>query len=137
MDQQKSFDYYKYCEVCKQPLPATYHRERCPACEEYILFGKVKEFIRNNDVTEYDVAEEFNLPLRKVKYWISEGRIEYKDEHINSKITGKCQNCGVPIHFGTLCLKCLKQNNTSGYTSFQPSSDHNRMRYLENGDPSK
>lgn len=127
--QQSLFDNYKYCEMCKRPLPLTYKDALCPTCKEQSLFHEVKEYIRANDVTEYDVALHFNIPHRRVLQWIHEGRIEYKDNHLNT-ISMRCATCGAPITFGTLCPKCLRQRNTQGHSAAQ-SFDPSRMRYLD------
>lgn len=130
MQNEGLFGNYKYCELCRKPLSLDYEDTLCPLCLEHQLFQKVKEFIRENDVNEYDVAEEFNIPLHQVKHWIREGRIEYKDKRLNN-ITLHCVTCGAPINFGTHCSKCMRQKNTVGHsTSFQ-SSEPSRMRYLE------
>ncbi len=132
MEPNNLFGNYHYCELCRRPLPSTYTETVCPACQNHKLFSEVKEFIRENDVTEYDVAEEFNIPRQQVKQWIKEGRIEYKDDRLNTHITGKCQNCGTSILFGSLCSRCLKQSGMSGHGKAQQNED-NRMRFLEEG----
>ena len=93
---QDLFGNYKYCEECKRPLPLTYKENLCPSCIEQKLFREVKEYIRENDVNEYDVAQHFHIPHMQVKKWIREGRIEYKDDHLNT-ITMHCTRCGAPI----------------------------------------
>lgn len=130
MQQQGLFGNYKYCETCRKPLSVDYKDVLCPFCLEQQLFQKVKEFIRANDVNEYDVAEEFNIPLHQVKHWIREGRIEYKDKRLNN-ITLHCISCGAPINFGTHCSKCMHQKNTSGYSAPMQPAESSRMRYLE------
>ena len=89
---QDLFGNYKYCEECKRPLPLTYKENLCPSCIEQKLFREVKEYIRENDVNEYDVAQHFHIPHMQVKKWIREGRIEYKDDHLNT-ITMHCTRC--------------------------------------------
>ena len=59
---QDLFGNYKYCEECKRPLPLTYKENLCPSCIEQKLFREVKEYIRENDVNEYDVAQHFHIP---------------------------------------------------------------------------
>ena len=94
----------------------TYKENLCPSCIEQKLFREVKEYIRENDVNEYDVAQHFHIPHMQVKKWIREGRIEYKDDHLNT-ITMHCTRCGAPISFGTLCAKCMRQKDVSGHSS--------------------
>ena len=75
---------YRYCKNCGRVLSPTYEAELCPTCEENQLFDKVRDYIRKNDVTEMQVAEHFGIPQKKVKAWIKEGRIEYKEDgHFN------------------------------------------------------
>lgn len=104
------------CSECHRPMPLSYKEDICPACKERALFNDVKDYIRTNDVNEYDVASHFHIPLRKVKEWIREGRIEYKDTS-EASITIHCQKCGAKINFGSLCPKCLKQLGTSGHAA--------------------
>lgn len=133
MKQRGLFEDYKYCAICRRPLPASSEETVCPLCTEQALFMKVKDFIRENDVTEYEVAAEFDLPLSRIKQWIREGRIEYKDKDLNGRISYNCQKCGAQISFGTLCAKCLRQSNTTGHTAVVVSGGAPmRMRFLDN-----
>ena len=70
-------DKYKYCEFCGRTLPKHYEGTLCPTCQEAQLFRNVRDYIRANTVNEYEVAEHFHIPLRQIKEWIREGRIEY------------------------------------------------------------
>jgi len=127
---------YKYCEFCMSPIPRAQEIPYCPACQEKIIFHNVKEYIRANDVNEFQVADHFNIPLRMVKNWIKEGRIEYKElapgqRTINSNM--RCMKCGMPITFGTICTKCLRSldKNIHGY-DMQKVHEDDRMRFLDN-----
>lgn len=96
MDNPKSLfnNNTKVCENCKRPLPHDYKENLCPRCLDLALFREVKEFIRTHDVNEYEVAEHFKIPLRQVKSWIKDGRIEYKQSESASTIAGlHCQRC--------------------------------------------
>ena len=106
-------DKYKYCEFCGRTLPKHYEGTLCPTCQEAQLFRNVRDYIRANTVNEYEVAEHFHIPLRQIKEWIREGRIEYHEVNTASTISGMhCQRCGAPVSFGTLCPNCLKLMNT-------------------------
>ena len=99
MDNPKSLfnNNTKVCENCKRSLPHDYKENLCPRCLDLALFHEVKEFIRTHDVNEYEVAEHFKIPLRQVKSWIKDGRIEYKQSESASTIAGlHCQRCGAP-----------------------------------------
>ena len=129
MQQRHLFENYSYCKACKRPLPLSYKDDYCPVCKEQNLFHRVKDFIRENEVNEYQVAAEFNLPVSKVKEWIREGRIEYKKTP-ERQITMHCQACGAPLTFGTLCQKCLKQRHQSGTVVVSHTEDSGNMRHL-------
>lgn len=136
MDKQANlFSDLKQCEICGRPLPKTLEDNLCTHCKETQLFQDVKDYIRAYDVNEYMVAEQFKIPLKKVKGWIKEGRIEYKDQEAQKTIEGlHCQKCGVQISFGTLCTKCMKfQNGAKGYENriLTPGSNNNKMRFLD------
>lgn len=120
------------CKECHRTLPKDYDDELCPACKERLLFSKVKDYIRANDVTEFDVAKHFEIPLFKVKGWIREGRIEYKELNTPSLKNLCCQKCGKPISFGSQCTDCLRQANVSGNAAFDLSNLDERFRFLQN-----
>lgn len=133
------FGKVKTCEFCGRELPDNYKENLCPNCMEHQLFQRVKEYIRANDVNEFDVATHFHIPLSRVKQWIREGRIEYKENTIQPSIKNlHCQKCGAPISFGTYCTKCLKKLNTNEITYVMPKNNgkSEHMRYLDSDDSS-
>lgn len=129
------FGSFKICEFCGRRLPRDYSEAFCPTCLDYKLLNDVKDFIRENDVNEYQVAERFQIPLKQVKEWIREGRIEYRKNNPTGTIAGMhCQRCGSPVTFGSLCPKCLKllNTNTKGYESAKLNTGtDNKMRFLD------
>ena len=130
---ERLFGNYKECEYCKRPLPIHYEKTLCPNCLDAQLFHEVKEFIRSNTVNEYEVAEHFGIPIKQVKAWIREGRIEYRTSESDSSISMHCQRCGAPVSFGTLCPKCLKLlNGNKGVSMQKLNSGDSKMRYLDN-----
>jgi len=126
------FDNVKECDICHRELSDKYPESVCPQCKENELFNKVREYIRAHDVTEYQVAEEFNIPTRKVKGWIKEGRIEYK-EFAESKIDKlHCERCGAPITFGIFCQRCYKVENAPKYEFYERTDkESDKMRFLD------
>ena len=49
----------------------------------------------------------------------------------------RCQRCGVPVTFGTLCPDCMRVMNGNkevSYISFGSKKDRNRMRFLSDDD---
>lgn len=119
----------KVCKQCSRQLHEAYPHDLCPMCMEYNLFNEVKDYIRNNDVHEQDVAEHFNIPLSKVRGWIREGRIQYKGES-KDKISGVyCRVCGKPIAFGVTCPECHSLENLQ-IVANQQKVDNAAMRFL-------
>lgn len=134
MHDEKEISGYNYCRCCGRVLSPTYEKEYCPMCEENRLFDEVREFIRKNDVTEQQVAAHFGIPQKKVKGWIKEGRIEYKEDgDIKALVSLRCERCGAPVTFGTLCRKCLKIMNSGKYeyTGNVDKNKDNKMRFLD------
>ena len=122
----------KYCKMCGRTLPTMSDKEYCPSCEENKLFDEVREFIRANDVTEHQVAEHFGISQKKVKNWIKEGRIEYKDKgDMRGLVSIRCARCGAPVTFGTLCSKCLKLMNSAKYEYAGSEMENQKMRFLD------
>lgn len=124
----------KYCRMCKRVLPPSYNKEYCPACEDLRLFDQVREFVRSNEVNEYQVADHFDIPVRVVKQWIKEGRIEYKERDKKNIMSTFCSRCGAPVTFGSLCPQCLRLMNgekTKGYAKVEKHEDDNKMRFLD------
>lgn len=125
------FNNYKHCKFCGKTLPVSFKGDYCPGCVEHELFQNVKQFIRENNINEHQVALYFDIPVAQVKQWIKEGRIEYKEtgEQIISSI--RCQNCGVSVQFGTLCTKCLHSvgKNLQGVYNSNFITEEARMRF--------
>lgn len=127
----KLFNNYNECEFCKHPLPIDYEETLCPHCLENQLFHEVKEYIRENDVNEYQVAEQFQIPVRQVKEWIREGRIEYKMAPTNIS-SDYCRRCGTSIAFGSYCSKCIKLKDLNkGYATNEFDMEDSKMRFLD------
>lgn len=124
---------YKYCTYCKRILPASYKEDYCVDCEERMLFEKVRDFVRKNEVNEYQVAEHFDIPVRQVKQWIKEGRMEYKERDQKSLMSSYCIRCGARVSFGSLCSKCLRLLNgeKKGYGVMEQSEEAGKMRFID------
>ena len=139
MNRKDQYTNYKSCSMCGRTMPIDYEKDFCPACEDDALFKEVREYIRTHDVTEFELAEVFHISQTKVRGWIKEGRIEYVSGE-NKMMNTRCQRCGVPVTFGTLCTECMRimnGNKEVSYISFGSKKDRNRMRYLSNDDEEK
>ena len=84
--EQKHSIHHKYCEHCGQAIPRSSEFACCASCQDTILFQKVKEYIRENNVNAFQVAEHFHIPLGLVKRWMRELRIEYVQPGFGPKI---------------------------------------------------
>ena len=84
--ERKNSKHYIYCEYCKQPMPRSSKSIYCIKCQDSHLFREVREYIRENNVNEFQVAEHFGIPLRLVKRWLKELRIEYVDPTKNKNL---------------------------------------------------
>lgn len=119
----------KSCPQCGVQLNELYPHELCPTCMEQNLFNEVKDYIRNNDVHEQDVANHFNIPVRKVRSWIREGRIQYKGDSKDAISGVQCRYCGKPISFGVACSECHSLQNLQ-VVAAQKKADEAAMRFL-------
>ena len=107
-------------------------RARIWAYHEMISLSDLVDCYHSRYQNEYEVAEHFHIPLRQIKEWIREGRIEYHEVDTASTISGMhCQRCGAPVSFGTLCPNCLKLMNTQGRSVAPAISPDSRMHYLD------
>ena len=68
----------KACVVCGRALASSYADDTCEECKYDALYKKVREFVENNDVGEYEVAEEFDIPVETVRRWVKLGYMDYK-----------------------------------------------------------
>lgn len=123
MESQKS------CTQCGCYLNDNYTEDICPSCIEVNLFAEVKEYIRENDVKENDVAEHFKIPITKVRGWIREGRIQYRGEDGKTISAVHCQICGKTIEFGTVCPECHKLQGLQ-VVAKQYGGEDSSMRFL-------
>ena len=130
METRDLFGNFRYCSYCHRPLPLSYEEDFCPACKDQHLFPEVRDYIRSHDVNEYNVADHYYISVHKVKSWIREGRIQYKDENLSQSLVLHCQLCNAPISFGALCPKCSKNRNRVGQTAFSFQDNDGNMRFL-------
>lgn len=119
----------KSCTQCGRYLNDDYTEDLCPNCIEVNLFADVKEYIRENDVRETDVAAHFDIPVTKVRGWIREGRIQYRGENGQTLSGVHCQICGKSIEFGTVCPECHRIQGLQ-VVAKQYAEENSAMRFL-------
>lgn len=78
----------RYCRNCGRPLPASRMKSLCEQCEADAIYRDVKEYVRENDVNEYQVADHFDISVDVVRKWIREGYMSYKGEEKVSALPG-------------------------------------------------
>lgn len=69
----------RICPQCNKPMPRSTKDDLCPACQDELLFRQVRDYINKHHTTEIQLADHFDIPLQKVRSWIKDGRIEYRD----------------------------------------------------------
>lgn len=123
----------RYCEWCHRPLAEDVETELCPACFENQRFREVREYVRENIVNEFQLAEAFDIPLRQVKQWIHEGRLEYREEEARTIATVFCKDCGKEIRFGNRCPECVRASYgvQGGFETFQKKEGDEQMRFRD------
>ncbi len=122
----------KFCLWCHCPIPMSSESEYCENCQESIRFREIRDYVREHDVNEFQLAEEFGLPLRKVKQWIREGRLEYKELN-NTMVNLHCQRCGKAIHFGNFCPECnrIEYGVQGGFETLKVGDADEQIRFYK------
>ena len=72
MEEKTLFHNARYCKDCGTILLDSYTRDLCSNCEAQRIFDEVRDYIRSQDVNEYDVAKHFDIPVGMVQQWIKE-----------------------------------------------------------------
>ncbi len=87
----------RYCANCGRPLPASRMKSLCEQCEAEAIYKDVKDYVRENDVNEYQVADHFDISVDMVRKWIREGYMSYKGEEKVSPLPGDRNNVHVTL----------------------------------------
>lgn len=121
---------HNYCKWCGRPIPVELGVDMCAGCQEDQVFREIRDYVRENDVNEYELAEIFDIPMRQVKQWIREGRLEYK---VQEKKMGHlyCQRCGREISFGKFCEDCnrILYGVKGGYDAQKQAQGEEQIRF--------
>ncbi|WP_313134162.1 hypothetical protein [Anaerocolumna sp.] len=81
----------------------------CPSCKKQDdeAFKRVKAYIyEHGTATVMEVAEKTGVPVRYIKLYLKDSRIEIPE---NSPIFIQCERCGVNIRSGRLCPSCASE----------------------------
>ena len=126
----KLFSESRFCSWCHCPIPEDSETELCKSCQASMEFREIREYVREHDVNEFKLAEVFGIPLRQVKQWIREGRLEYKED-AHTMVTLHCQKCGKSIQFGNFCPECNRAEYgvKGGFELFRESDADEQIRF--------
>ncbi len=68
----------RICKSCGRALASSHIGDICQSCKEDAIYREVKQYVSENDVGEYDVAQKFDIPVETVRKWVQLGYMEYK-----------------------------------------------------------
>ena len=71
----------RVCKTCGKRIPMSNTRDICNDCLKVKIFPQIRDFVRENDVSAFELAEMFDIDLEIVEDWLREGRLEYKNNH--------------------------------------------------------
>ena len=132
-DSGKLFDGGKFCSWCHCPIPEDSENDLCKNGQASMEFREIRDYVREHDVNEFQLAEIFEIPLRQVKQWIREGRLEYKE--LQNTMAGlHCQRCGKAIAFGNFCPECnlAEYGVQGGFETLKDDADEQIRFYKKN-----
>ena len=78
-------------------------------------FREIREYVREHDVNEFQLAEVFGIPLRQV----------------NTVAGLHCQRCGKAIQFGNFCPECNRAEYgvKGGFDTFKQKDADEQIRF--------
>lgn len=123
----------RICKNCGSVFLSRHSRPICNSCYEEVLFSQVKKYIRENEVTEFEVANYFRIPIRLVKKWIRQGRVDYKENKLSTE-NRHCKTCGTRINFGNYCCDCLRfvaEERFDAELGFEAQLEHERKKEIK------
>ena len=132
------------CRNCGRLFTDFVGRHLCNECmkADDELFDRVRDYIRENpDATIFSTSEACEVSEAKIRQWLKEERLEYK-EHLGSGLY--CEKCGAPISTGRYCGKCktaltrefgaiLRTNEAAVKPEVKKKDDGSKMRFLGTG----
>lgn len=98
------------CERCgKVVVKKSPAHTLCISCfeQEEFEFKRIKEFLNNNPLaTVFQVSVNLDVPVRHIKRYLRENRLEIVERDNQKNIFLRCEGCGIPILTGYYCTKC-------------------------------
>ncbi len=98
----------RYCKVCRKMFQYVAGAQLCPACKKIDEeeFEKVRTFLRDfPGANMKEVSDNTGVSPNKINRWLKEERLEVSE---GSPVALNCENCGVRIRSGRLCIECSK-----------------------------
>ena len=68
----------KVCKRCGRRITRSSEHDYCRDCLKDTIFPEVREYVRKNSVSEYELSEIFGIEREMIHDWIVEGHLEYK-----------------------------------------------------------
>jgi len=97
------------CERCGKTFNSSGFFNVCPVCTglDEQDFLRIKEYLYEHPGAKLlDVVTDLNIPVRKIKRYLRENRLEILEK--NNRFLF-CEMCGKPIRSGQFCDTCYKE----------------------------
>jgi flagellar operon protein (TIGR03826 family) len=97
------------CQKCGRLFSSENNQKFCERCRENDedMFKLVREYIYDNpNASIPEVAEETEVPEKKILKFLREGKLELKED---SGFMLDCERCGTAISTGRFCNKCAME----------------------------
>jgi len=116
----------------------------CPICMQYdeANFQRIKEYLNEHPkATVMQVATGLDIPVKMIKKYLREGRLEIVEAE---NFFLECEKCGVPIKTGRFCDSCIRdldsgikkvineaKSNINNINNINNRRSNEKMRYLD------
>lgn len=125
------------CKICGIVFQYTGFFDVCIDCRDHDEneFDKIRQYLYEHPCASiFEVANTLDITLKKIKYYLREGRLEIL-EKINSFLD--CEMCKQPIRSGRYCEECSKKAapEPHDYIVFyigNNNNPNNRLNYISN-----
>lgn len=100
----------------------------CPDCidAEEREFNTIKEYLNENPLaTVFQVSVSLNVPIRNIKRYLRENKLEVIERGNQKNDFLRCLKCGEPIHCGCYCTKCATSIQNNHIYEDMPSHSYN------------
>ncbi|NLM12279.1 MAG: MerR family transcriptional regulator [Epulopiscium sp.] len=126
------------CERCGKLFEYNGISNYCPICMQYdeANFQKIKEYLGEHPkATVIQVATDLDIPLKMIKKYLREGRLEIVEAE---NFFLECEKCGAPIKTGRFCEQCTRDLDSNvkriineAKSNLKNTRSDEKMRYLD------